>query len=95
MIFKLFLQVRDSRVWIRAVRFSPDGGTLAVASGDGNAYLYTTTDFSAKVVAKLIKFYLVFFYVSYLLSRANAKAMVHLSPTWIFLRIACGCAHFA
>lgn len=37
---EVFFQGRDSKAWIRAVRFAPNGKQLAVASADGNAYLY-------------------------------------------------------
>jgi len=39
---------RDSRKWITAVRFSPDGNTLAVASADRSVYIYDTHVSTAK-----------------------------------------------
>ncbi|CAM9857262.1 unnamed protein product, partial [Chrysoparadoxa australica] len=46
-------EARDSKRPINAIRWSPDGGTLAVASDDGSVYLYNsgkffTRDFIAK-----------------------------------------------
>jgi WD40 repeat protein len=41
-------QARDSKRRIRSVAWSPDGGTLGVASDDGCVYLYSSGDWIAK-----------------------------------------------
>ena len=39
---------RDSRSWIRACCFSPDGNTFALASTDNKIYLYDSKSFALK-----------------------------------------------
>ncbi|CAM9222867.1 unnamed protein product [Choristocarpus tenellus] len=41
-------EARDSKVPINVIRWSPDGGTLAVASQDSFVYLYNSGDYVAK-----------------------------------------------
>ncbi|CAM9100029.1 unnamed protein product [Discosporangium mesarthrocarpum] len=41
-------EARDSKMPINAIRWSPDGGTLAVASEDTFVYLYNSGDYVAK-----------------------------------------------
>lgn len=39
---------RDSRSWIRACCYSPDGATFALASTDHKIYLYDSKSFALK-----------------------------------------------
>ncbi|CAN0063286.1 unnamed protein product [Pylaiella littoralis] len=41
-------EARDSKMPVRTIRWSPDGGTLAVASEDSFVYLYNCGDYIAK-----------------------------------------------
>jgi microtubule-associated protein-like 6 len=38
---------RDTKKWIRSIRFSPDNNVLALASGDSSVYLYNVEDFTS------------------------------------------------
>ena len=41
-------EARDSKKWIRDIKFSPDGETLGVASQDHAIYLYNAEDYASK-----------------------------------------------
>lgn len=43
---------RDSRSWIRACCYSPDGKTFALASTDNKIYLYDSKSFALKAKAR-------------------------------------------
>jgi len=40
---EVMFQGRDSKSWVRDIRFSPDGESLAVACDDGRIYIYAAT----------------------------------------------------
>lgn len=41
-------EARDSKKWIRDIKFSPDGQSLGVSSQDNSIYLYNAADFASK-----------------------------------------------
>lgn len=49
---EIVFEGRDSRSWIRACCFSPDGKSFAVASTDNKVYIYDSKSYALK--AKVI-----------------------------------------
>jgi WD40 repeat protein/Ca2+-binding EF-hand superfamily protein len=45
---QVMYQAKDAKAWISDIRWSPDGDTLAVASADGNIFLYNNDDYATK-----------------------------------------------
>lgn len=43
----VIFETRDTKKWIRSIRFSPDNNVLALASGDSSIYLYNVEDFTS------------------------------------------------
>jgi len=46
--FKVIYEGRDSRHWIRDIKFSPNGATLALASNDNKIYIYNQDTYSLR-----------------------------------------------
>jgi microtubule-associated protein-like 6 len=45
---QVMYQAKDAKAWITDMRWSPDGDSLAIASADGNVYLYNNDDYATK-----------------------------------------------
>ena len=45
---QVMYESKDAEAWVTDVLWSPEGDTLAVASADGNIYLYNNDDYAIK-----------------------------------------------
>lgn len=55
---EIVFEGRDSRSWIRACCFSPDGKSFAVASTDNKVYIYDSKSYALKAKVKIRLFVL-------------------------------------
>lgn len=53
---EIVFEGRDSRSWIRACCFSPDGKSFAVASTDNKVYIYDSKSYALKAKVKICCF---------------------------------------
>lgn len=54
---ELVFEGRDSRSWVRACCFSPDGKSFAVASTDNKVYLYDSKSYALKAKVRKLSYF--------------------------------------